>query len=47
MVQGKITEADTPTIWMGAIPSVLISKLPSVSRPFFARDAFPTATLPL
>jgi len=29
MVQGKITEADTPTIWMGATPSGLINDPPS------------------
>jgi len=34
MVQGKITEADTPTIWMGAITSILISD-PPPSFPHF------------
>jgi len=28
MVQGKITDADTPSIWMGSIPSGLISDPP-------------------
>jgi len=34
MVQGKITEADTPTIWLGASLSGLISD-PSQSSPHF------------
>jgi len=46
MVQGKITEADTPTIRMGATPSVLISD-PPPSSPIFTPDALPAATLPL
>jgi len=46
MVQGKITEADTPTIWLGATPSGLISD-PPPSSPIFTPDAFPAAGLPL
>jgi len=42
MVQGKITEADTTTIWMGATPSGLISDLPP-SSPLFMPDALPAA----
>ena len=37
MVQGKITEADTPTIWLGTAPSGLISSPPLSSRHFYAR----------
>jgi len=37
MVQGKITEADTPTIRMGANPSGLISDPPPSSSPFLRR----------
>jgi len=39
MVQGKITEADTLTIWLGAAPSELISGPPPPS-PIFMPDAF-------
>jgi len=39
MVQGKITEADTPTIWLGATPSGLISD-PPPSFPFLCRMPF-------
>jgi len=46
MVQGKITEADTPTIRLGATPSVLISD-PPPSSSIFTLDALPAATLPL
>jgi len=46
MVQGKITEADTLTICLGATPSGLISD-PSPSSPIFMPDAIPAATLPL
>jgi len=46
MVQGRITEADTPTILLGATPSRLISD-PSPTSPLFMPDAFPVATLPL
>ena len=48
MVQGKITEADTPTIRLGATPSRLISD-PPPSSPifFFTPAALPAATLPL
>jgi len=46
MVQGKITEAYTPTIRMGATPSGLISN-PTHHRPIFMPDAFPDAILPL
>jgi len=46
VVQGKITEADTLTIRMGATPSKLIND-PPPSSPIFALDALPAATLPL
>jgi len=46
MVQGKITEADTLTIWLGVTPSGLISD-PPPSSPIFTPDALPTAALPL
>jgi len=46
MVQGKITEADTPTIQLGDTPSGLISG-PPPSSPIFTPDALPAATLPL
>jgi len=46
MVQGKITEADTPTIRLGATPSGLISD-PPPSSPILTPDALPAATLPL
>ena len=45
MVQGKITDTDTPTIWMGTTPSGLISD-PPPSFPHFKLDALPAATLP-
>jgi len=34
MMQGKITEAETPTIWLGTTPSGLISD-PPLSSPHF------------
>jgi len=46
MVQGKITEADTPTIRLGATPPGLISD-PPPSSIFFTPDALPEATLSL
>jgi len=46
MVQGKITEADTPTIRVGVTPSGLTSD-PPPSSPIFMPDALPAATLPL
>jgi len=46
MVQGEITEADTPTIRLGATPSGLISN-PPLSAPIFTLDALPVATLPV
>jgi len=46
MAQGKITEADTPTIRLGATPSGLTS-VPTPSAPIFTPDALPAATLPL
>jgi len=46
MVQGKITEADTLTIHLGATPSGLISD-PPPSSPIFMPDALPAAALPL
>jgi len=45
-MQGKIAEADTPTIRLGATPSRLISD-PPPSSPIFTPDALPAATLPL
>jgi len=36
IVQGNITEADTPTVWMGATPSELISNPPPSSPHFCA-----------
>jgi len=46
MVQGGISEADTPTIWLGATPSGLISD-PRPSSPIFMPDALPATTLPI
>jgi len=46
MVQGKITEADTLTIQLGATASGLISDPPPLS-PIFTPDALPAANLPL
>jgi len=46
MVQEKITEADTPTIRVGATPSGLISD-PPPSSSIFTLDALPATTLPL
>jgi len=46
MMQGKITEADTPIIRLGATPSGIISD-PLPSFPIFTPDALPAATLPL
>jgi len=40
MVQGKITEADIPTIRLGATPSGLISDPPQ-SHPILIPDAIP------
>jgi len=40
VVQGKITEADTPTIQLGATPSGLISDPPPTSPPFLRRMPF-------
>jgi len=44
MVQGKITEADTLTVWLGSTPSGLISLH---HPPIFTPDSLPAATLPL
>jgi len=44
-MQGKMTEADTPTVRLGATPSGLISD-PPPSSPIFTPDALPAATLP-
>jgi len=46
MVQGKITEADTPTILLGATPSRQITDSPP-SSPIFTLNALPATTLPL
>jgi len=43
MVQGKISEADTPTIRLGTTPSGLISDPPH-SSPIFMPDALPATT---
>ena len=43
MVQGKITEADTLTIWLGATPTGLISG-PPPSSPIFMPHALPATT---
>ena len=45
-VQGKISEADTLTIPLGATPSGLIND-PPPSSPIFTPDALPAATLPI
>ena len=45
-MQGKIREADTPTIQMGAIPSRLITD-PPPSSPILMPDAPLATTLPL
>jgi len=45
-LQGKITEAETPTIRLGATPSGLISDPPPSSH-IFMPDALPAATLPI
>jgi len=47
VVQGKITEADTPTIQMGATPSGPISDPPPTSTPICMPNALPATTLPL
>jgi len=44
MVQGKITEAESPTIRLGATLFGLISD-PPPSSPIFTLDALPAATL--
>jgi len=44
MVQGEVSEADTPTLWLGASPSGLISDLLPYS-PIFVPDALPATTL--
>jgi len=41
VMQGKITEADTPTIRLGATPSGLISNPPSSSPIFLCQMPFP------
>jgi len=46
MVQGEISQADTPTIRLSATPSGLISNPPPPS-PNFMPDALPAATLPI
>jgi len=46
MVQGRITEAETPTIQPVASPTRLISDPPPPS-PIFMLDALPAKTLPL
>ena len=46
MVPGEISEADTPTIRLGATPSGLISD-PPPSFPHFYADALPATALPI
>jgi len=46
VMQGKITEADTPTIRLGATPCGLICD-PPPSSPIFMPDALYAATLPV
>jgi len=46
MVQGEISQADTPTIRLSTTPSGLISN-PPISSPNFMPDALPAATLPI
>jgi len=46
MVQGKITEVDTPTVQLVATPSELVSD-PPPSSPIFMPDALPATTLPI
>jgi len=46
MVQGKITEANTPTVRLGATPSKLVSD-PLPSPPIFMPDALPATSLPI
>jgi len=45
-LQGKITEADTPTIWLDATASGRISDPPTSSL-IFTPDALTAATLPI
>jgi len=45
-MQGEISEADTPTIQLGATPSGLIID-PPPSSPIFTLDARPVAALPI
>jgi len=40
MMQGKTTEADTPTVWLGTTPSGLISDPPPSFIPFLCRMPF-------
>jgi len=44
--QGKITEAEEPTVWVGATPSELTAPHPH-NLPHFTLDALPVATLPI
>jgi len=44
MVQGKISEADTPTVWLGATPSGLISDTHLPHLPILTLDALPATT---
>jgi len=46
MVQGEMSEADTPTNQLGTTPSGLINN-PPPSSPNFSPDALPAATLPI
>jgi len=42
--KGRLTEADTPTIWMGATPSGLVTSAHLHHPPYFYRlDALPAA----
>jgi len=46
MVQGRITKADAPTIWLDDTPSRLIGAPTSIIPTIFMPDALPAATRP-
>jgi len=43
----KITQADTPTVWMNVTPSGLIGAPISAISIIFKLDALPSTTLPI
>jgi len=47
VMQGKITEADSPTIHLDATPSGLSVPPPPSPRPFFTPNALSATTLPI